>query len=454
MSTASGQGPAPTSRFVMAALSLPSVVLSAFTLPLAVYLPSYYSGDLGLDLSAVGTAFMVVRLLDIGIDPVLGFLMDKTRTPWGRYRPWMLLGAPLIMIAIAMLFMAEKGVGVGYLVLWLLFGYGGWSVLGLAQLSLSANVTTEYRERSRIFGWWQVAFLVGMIITLLLPKIVALMGLTSPAAGMHAMAWFVIVATPFAVLPAVFMVRERARQGQEHTPNWQAYKALLMQGPVRRVLAIEAVLGLAAGGLSTLFVFFYTRVKGIELENVGVLLLVNSVAGLVFTPFWTWLANRVGKHRSLAISAVVFTLAQAGLYFAPAGTMMGVIPLIVVIGSTYGATSMIPRAMLADVSDMILLETRTDQTGLLYALLTGVWKIGQALAVGLMFMALEQVGFDPAPGAHNPPDALLGLQLLFVGLPALLSLLAVPVIMGYPITAGRHNEIRRALDARAAAESA
>ena len=130
----------------MAALAIPSVVLSAFTLPLAVYLPSYYSGDLGLDLTAVGTAFMVVRLLDIGIDPLLGFLMDRTRTPIGRYRPWMILGAPLIMLAIGMLFMAERGVGIAYLLTWLLFAYGGWSVLGLAQLSLAANVTTDYHE--------------------------------------------------------------------------------------------------------------------------------------------------------------------------------------------------------------------------------------------------------------------------------------------------------------------
>src|SRR5690606_33837738 len=121
------------SRAIMAILAAPSIVLSAFTLPLAVYLPSYYSGYLGLDLAAVGTAFMVVRLLDIGVDPVLGFLMDRTRTPIGRYRPWLLLGGPLIMLSIGMLFMADRGVGIAHLVIWLLFAYGGWSILGLAQ---------------------------------------------------------------------------------------------------------------------------------------------------------------------------------------------------------------------------------------------------------------------------------------------------------------------------------
>lgn len=442
--------PSSTPAWIMAVLAAPSIVLSAFTLPLAVYLPSYYSGYLGLDLAAVGTAFMIVRLLDIGVDPFLGFLMDRTRTPIGRYRPWLLLGGPLIMLSIGMLFMAEKGVGMVYLVGWLLFAYSGWSVLGLAQLSLAANITSDYHERSRMFGWWQVAFMTGMIIALLLPKIVSLMGMTSAADGMSAMAWFVISMTPVAVLPAVFLVRERKRIDQEHSAGWPAYIALLRIGLVRRVLAIEAMLGLAAGGLSTLLIFFFTRVKGLDLADAGILLVANAIAGLIATPIWAFLAKRVGKHRALAISACYFAFAHSVMYFAPVGNVWILAGFIMLSGAVYSATSMLPRSMLADVGDHIMLETNRDQTGLLYAMLTGIWKIGQALAVGLMFWALKKVGFDPSPGAANPHSSIVGLEILFLAVPATLSLLAVPVILRYSLTAERHREIRAALDLRAA----
>jgi len=439
------------SRAIMAILAAPSIVLSAFTLPLAVYLPSYYSGYLGLDLAAVGTAFMVVRLLDIGVDPVLGFLMDRTRTPIGRYRPWLLLGGPLIMLSIGMLFMADRGVGIAHLVIWLLFAYGGWSILGLAQLSLAANVTSDYHERSRMFGWWQVAFMIGMLFALLLPKLVSLMGMNSAADGMSAMAWFVIAVTPIAVLPAVIFVRERKRVDQQHSAGWRAYAALMRIGLVRRVLAIEAMLGLAAGGTATLMLFFFTNVKGLQLADAGILLIGNAIAGLVVTPLWAYLAKRVGKHRSLAISACYFALAHSLLYIAPGGNVWVLAGVMMLGGAVYGATSMLPRSMLADVGDHIMLETGRDQTGLLYALLTGIWKIGQALAVGLMFWALDKVGFNPSPGVANPPGAIVGLELLFLGFPALLSLLAVPVILRYSLTSERHREIRSALDARQAA---
>ncbi|CAN5281880.1 MFS transporter [soil metagenome] len=450
MKTGAGTPPSSLPVWIMAVLAAPSIVLSAFTLPLAVYLPSYYSGYLGLDLAAVGTAFMIVRLLDIGVDPLLGFLMDRTRTPIGRYRPWLLLGGPLIMLSIGMLFMASKGVGILYLVIWLLFAYGGWSVLGLAQLSLAANVTSDYHERSRMFGWWQVAFMTGMIAALLLPKVVATMGMKSAADGMSAMAWFVICMTPVAVLPAVFLVRERKRVNEHEGAGWPAYAALLRVGLVRRVLAIEAMLGLAAGGLSTLLIFFFTRVKELELVDAGILLVGNAIAGLLATPVWATLAKRVGKHRALAISAFFFAFAHSAVYFAPAGNIWILTGFVMLGGTVYSATSMLPRSMLADVGDHIMLETGRDQTGLLYAMLTGIWKIGQALAVGVMFWALKKVGFDPSPGAANPPSSIVGLEILYLAVPAMLSLLAVPVILRYSLTAARHGEIRVALDARAA----
>ena len=104
--------------------------------------------------------------------------------------------------------------------------------------------------------------------------------------------------------------------------------------------------------------------------------------------------------------------------------------------------------MLADVGDELRLETGLDRTGLLYAVLTGTTKIGSALAL-VTFVILDGLGFD-AKAAHNGAPALMGLQILFIGAPALLSLLSAGVILGYRLDARRHAEIRAALDSGAA----
>src|SRR5690606_33109266 len=113
------------------------IALSALSLPLVVYLPSYYSGSLHLDLGVVGAVFMIVRIIDITFDPLIGGWMDRTRTRMGRYRPWLAAGAPMIMVGMLMLFTASPGVGPIYLMGWLIVAYGGWSILGLAQLALA-----------------------------------------------------------------------------------------------------------------------------------------------------------------------------------------------------------------------------------------------------------------------------------------------------------------------------
>src|SRR3546814_9652140 len=122
-------------------------------------------------------------LLDIAFDPLIGGVMDRTRTRIGRYRPWLLAGAPMVMLAMGMLFMASPGVGPWHLAIWLVLAYAGWSILSLSQLALASNVSPDYNERSRIYGWWQVAFFLGMIGAMLLPKLVQMQGFTSPTAS-------------------------------------------------------------------------------------------------------------------------------------------------------------------------------------------------------------------------------------------------------------------------------
>src|ERR1700761_8839238 len=95
----------------LAVFAGPAIPMAALGLPLVVFLPEYYSNDLGLPLASVGAAFGLVRFLDIGIDPLLGGLMDRTQTRFGRFKPWMAAGAPVLIAAIFMLFMARRGVG-------------------------------------------------------------------------------------------------------------------------------------------------------------------------------------------------------------------------------------------------------------------------------------------------------------------------------------------------------
>ena len=89
-----------------------------------VYLPPNYAG-LGLGLAAVAVAITTVRAVDVFIDPLLAMLMDRTKTPIGRYRPWLVLGAPIVMLGVWKVLMPSGPVTQLYLILWLLVSCAG-----------------------------------------------------------------------------------------------------------------------------------------------------------------------------------------------------------------------------------------------------------------------------------------------------------------------------------------
>ena len=431
----------------LAAFAGPTLPLAALGLPLVVYLPEYYSNALGLPLAAVGAAFMGVRLLDILFDPFIGGVMDRTRSKWGRFRPWLVAGAPLLILATWMLFMAERGIGVGYLWFWLIVMYAGLSICVLAHTAWAAVLSSDYNQRSRIYTWWQAGNVVGMILVLVLPPLLESAVGGDHAAGIQAMGWFIIILLPLTIGAALWRTPEPVAPVERHRAGLREYAALLKRPTVQRILIADLLLGLAPGITGALFFFYFERVKDFDKAEAGILLLVYFLSALVCAPLWTRLARNIGKHKALSIAGVVYAIVQAGIVFMPVGNFWVAVPLLVLAGLPYSAGPFLLRSMLADVGDEERLVSGADRTGLLYAILAGTAKLGYALAVGITFVALDALGFN-AGGGGDPRAGMMGLQALFVIAPAVLGLLAAWVCFGYPLDAARHAEIREQLALR------
>jgi Na+/melibiose symporter-like transporter len=429
----------------LALFALPCLGLAGIGLPLQVYLPPYYSADLGLDLSSVGVAFMIVRLLDIGIDPALGIMMDRTRVPFGRFKTWLSAGVPLLMLASVVLFFAKPGVTATQLAVGLALAYGGWSVCVVAQTSWGALLSPSYNERSRIYGWWQLFNLIGLLMILVLPISAEWLGF-GRVGGIRAMGLWLAVLTPVSTALAVMFVDEPPPADGARRASFADVLELLKGNALRRLLACDFLISLSFGMTGALFVFFFTKAKGFSTSFTNYGLLAYFIGGIIGGPVWTLLSNRVNKHWALVWACLAATVGLALLYLTPNGNEPLAFVAIVLGGLPYAAPNQISRAMLADVADEDRLQHGADRTGLLYALVAATAKIGPALAVGLTFIGLDQlVGFDPNSDA-NTPLAIEGLQAFFVLVPAVLFALATLALIGYPLTRKRHDEIRQALE--------
>ncbi len=437
------------SNAALAAFVGPCLPLAGIGLPLVVHLPTYYARDLGLPLAQVGWAFLFVRLADIGLDPILGTLMDRTRSRLGRFRPWLIGSVPVLLAAAWMLFMARPGVDMAYLWFWLVVAYAGFSMGSLSQQAWASALSPDYDQRSRIYGWWQAGNVLGILLVLLMPPLVQIgLGGSRPE-GVQAMGWFIILLLPISVALASWKVGEPAAHGDGRAVKLSDYVGLLRNRSVRRLMLTDLLMGWAPGITGALFLFYFDQIKRVPESQANILLLVYFTAGLLGAPGWSWLATRIGKHRALAVNALAIVASVALVLVMPMTSFGLAIAVMALAGLPFSGAALLLRAMLADVGDELRLESGLDRTGLLYAVLTGTTKIGSALAL-VTFVILDGLGFD-AQAAHNSPSALLGLQVLFIGAPALLSLLSAAVILGYPLDARRHAEIRAALDRRGAA---
>ena len=117
------------------------------------------------------------------------------------------------------------------------------------------------------------------------------------------------------------------------------------------------------------------------------------------------------------------------------------------VGFVASAFAFLVRAMIADVSDEVRLETGKDRTAMLYALVTSTNKIGSTLSVGVAYLILPLFGFVAKEGAHNTADAIWGLQACYLAPPVLCVLIGGLAMWGYKLDEKRHAEIRVALGA-------
>lgn len=432
----------------------PALPISALGLPLALVAYPVYSKDLDvtgdptINQTVVGLIFTLVRLVDLVVDPLLGYLMDETRTPWGRRRPWVAGSVPLLLLGVYMLFNPPLDASWVYLAVWITLTYLAFSALTIAHMSWGAELSPHYHERSRIQGAREFALVLGMLLVLLLPVVLNLLGLQLDDLGqMAAMGWFVVILMPLLVGIAWVAVPEPPLRPREREDWSAAWRLIASNAALRRLLLADLCQGIAPGITATLYI--YLIVQAFELPGQwGWLLLVYFVAGLVGVPAWIRLSYRFSKHRTLAFAMFYGSAVLPFMFFIPPGVAWIVAIGNFLYGLAYGAAAFLLRAILADVADQDTAVSGKDRAGLYYSLLVMTNKLGGALAPAIVGVLLDQIGFDPRPGMTNSAEAIELLVAMFVLLPMAFMLVTGLVMWNFPLDEEKQRTLREQIARR------
>jgi len=427
--------------------SIPAYLLLGI---MGVYLPKFYASHLGISLLTLGATIAAIRLADLGVDLFLGILMDKTKTPIGRYKPWFLLGLPVLCVAVYKAFNPPEDAGISYLVLWYTLLYVAYSLLVLGHSAWAGTITGEYNERSRIFGWMMGLGLAGSVSVNLLPKLTN--GAINPAmaSSMPTLGWIVIVsAIIFVPLALAFAPEKAPPVAHKERLGFKDYAAVVTTPSMFRLILADLFLTLGPGTTAPMYIFFFHEAKKFSLAEVPLLLIFYVGAGVVGAPLWGRLATRIGKHKAVQIACVAYAITQTTLMALPAGEFALTAAGMAAVGFCGSAFILLVRAMVADVADQLRLETGQERSGVLFALVTLTQKFGTSITISIVYPILGAVGFNPKDGAINTPHAIWGLEMCYLFAPIVLVLVGGAMFFGYTLTKERQGEIRAQLEALA-----
>lgn len=431
----------------LAAFSSLAVPVYAAQMPLGVYLPAIYAQHYGLPLATIGLIFLFERLWGAAADPLIGILSDRTRSRFGRRKPWVLAGGLLYGLASIPLFFPPAGVAPVHLAATLFFFYLGWSMMQIPYLALAGEISRQYHERTRIATYTTVAGSAALLLVLILPTIVDQL---RPADAPLKLAVFggVVIASLLVTLPLTLRAFPEAPAPMERPERLSLRSTIAVVTGDRLLLrVIGSDFAVTFGQLvrSTLFVFFVSIYMG-RPEWASGLFLLQFVFGIAAGPIWMKIAYRLGKHRTAVAGELVQVAINLGLIFVTHDSFALLLGLTVAQGLAQGSGNLMLRAIVADVADKHRLDTGVDRTALFFSMFSLTSKAAMAAAIGVALPLVAWLGFDPK--ADNTPAALSSLLYVFALGPALAHALSAWLIAGFPLDEAAHARVREALEAR------
>ena len=424
----------------------------------------FFTNVAGLSAGLAGSILMIGKLWDAVNDPMVGVLSDRTSSPWGRRLPWMLYGAVPFGIFFFLQWVVPPLTQWGlfwYYVIIAIFFNSFYTAVNLPYTALTPELTQDYDERTSLNSFRFTFSIGGSILSLFLALGVFSLLKIELQQQYLVLAGICTVASVLPLFWCVWGVRDRVlatearrieTETEEQIPVLQQLRIAFTNRPFLFVAGIYLCSWLGVQVTASILPYFVVNWMGLSEAEFNLVAIAVQGTALLMLYVWSAVSERVGKKAVYYMGMILWIIAQAGLFFLHKGQIGWMYFLAVLAGFGVSVAYLIPWSMMPDVIELDELQTGKRREGIFYAFMVFLQKMGLALGLFLVGVALESAGFKERIAGQGipvqPDSALLAIRIAIGPLPMVALILGLILAYFYPITREVHAEILLKLSER------
>lgn len=417
------------------------------------YLMIFYTDVALLPTAAISMIFLIARVWDAINDPIMGAIAERTRTKYGRFRPYLLYGTPFLIIFYILCFTAPDFSGnMTIKVIYAAVTYIGlgmlYTAVNLPYGALMTVMSKNSKDRSDLSTYRMLGSNIGgLILSAISLPLILYFGKGDQAKPLGYTMTAVILS--LAALPMFYIVfwkcKEVVQVPKQSTavPVIKSFKACINR-PFLCLFALNSLALVGKFGQAGVAMYYYRYV--LQRSDLAALLMVllNGATALGIFLF-ARLSNRFGKKMTTIVSFLLAGVFQIAIYFVSYDN----IPMVMILTVCTGLTRFglpVATAMLADVIDYTEDKTGIRPDGTAYSVYSFGTKLSSALVGSVGVVLLAKVGY--VANAVQSAEAMQGINMVVNVLPGACWLIALIPLVLYNLSEEKYAEIRKRLDAK------
>lgn len=417
------------------------------------YLNFFLTDIFGITTFAVAGIMLVSRIIDAVTDPVMGMIADRTKSRWGKFRPWILFFSPVLGVAIFTLFYTpaiSESMKVVYAYAIFIFYSIAVTIVSVPYFALVPVLSKDAHMRTVIISWKSVMCQIAVlcITVFALPLVNAFGGGQKGWASFGALIGVVSTVLLWVAAngakPYDKLSKDEEKKEKKST-TWKEIKILFKTKPLL-VLVLAFGLSMLANTLLNSANMYYFKYVLHREEWIPIIMGVSMGASILASVVLPQLEAKFGKKRLFVLSSVICAVPLLILGMKPEVPLAALIVTLVIFGFTYGLASSLPWAMVPDCIDYAEWKYEVQPNGLFTATFTFVQKCGTALGGFLSGILLGVAGF--AANQEQTKESLQMIVSLRFLIPAVLFVVTMAVLYFYEITPEKTKAISAELEKR------